>query len=677
MNTARRSRSQGERGIHSASECHYPRRRRRAKRNKFRAPAQSVGFTRPAKTPKADSVKSSTTCWLRWVCLLVLFGTVPRSFAQTNANLSQLFEKKEAFITMRDGVRLNTEIYTPKNLTAPLPLLLTRTPYGLGHDTNGFHTALGKSYKELVDEGFIFVFQDIRGRHKSEGDFVMLRPPRDPADPKAVDESADAFDTIEWLLKSVPQHNGRVGMLGISYGGWLTVMAMLDPHPALKAVSPQASPADMFLGDDFHHNGAFRLSYGFEYVARLETSNTNTPFNFDEYDTFEWYLNLGPLSNADRKYYRGRMPTWNDFVAHPNYDSFWQRQAFAPYLNRVTIPTLNVAGWWDQEDFYGPLKIYELLEKHDARRMNHLVVGPWNHGGWSRDGSKLGKISFESDTSRYFREKIQVPWFAWFLKDKGEFKLPEALAYQTGANRWEPFEHWPPRRGVAGRRLYLRAHGQLAFDPPPSGRQRESDSYVSDPARPVPYRPRPIEPTYHSGGSGWSSWLVEDQRFAHLRPDVLSWETEPLPEDMVVAGAIVAHLFASTSGTDSDWVVKLIDVFPEDYPKDPKLAGYQLMIASEVMRGRFWKSFEKPERIAPNRALEYAIDLHSAHHRFRKGHRIMIQVQSTWFPVIDRNPQKFVPNIFLARESDYQPATQRVYRSRRLPSHIELPVLEE
>lgn len=614
--------------------------------------------------------KASTA--FRIYLLISCLAAVP-GLAQTN--LSQVFDKREALIPMRDGVRLNTEIYTPKNTGAPLPLLLARTPYGLGHDTNGFHTALGKSYKELVDEGFIFVFQDIRGRHKSEGQFVMLRPPRDKSDSRAVDESTDTYDTIEWLLKNAPRHNGRVGVLGISYGGWLTVMAMLDPHPALKAVSPQASPADMFLGDDFHHNGAFRLSYGFEYVARLETSNTNTPFNFDKYDTFEWYLNLGPLSNADKRHFHGRMPTWNDFVAHPNYDGFWQRQAFAPYLNRVTVPTLNVAGWWDQEDFYGPLKIYDLLEKHDTGQMNFLVVGPWNHGGWSRDGSKLGKINFESDTSQYFRDKIQAPWFAWFLKDKGKFDLPETLAFQTGANKWESYEQWPPRRNVRKRNFYFGADGRLGFDPPLSGRTREFDSYVSNPSRPVPYRPRPVEPTYYAGGSGWGTWLTEDQRFAHLRPDVLSWETAPLAEDIVVAGNIVARLFASTSGTDSDWVVKLIDVFPEAYPKDPKMGGYQLMIASEVMRGRFRQSFEKPKRIVSNQVNEYAIDLHSAHHRFRIGHKIMVQVQSTWFPVIDRNPQKFVPNIFMARESDYQPAKQRVFRSKRYPSHIKLPVV--
>jgi putative CocE/NonD family hydrolase len=574
---------------------------------------------------------------------------------------------------MRDGVRLNTEIYVPKNSRERLPILLTRTPYGLGHDDQGFHSLLRSSYRELADEGFIFVFQDIRGRYRSEGQFVMLRLPRDRRNPQAIDESTDTYDTIEWLLRNVPNHNGRAGVLGISYGGWLTVMAMLDPHPALKAVSEQASPADQFLGDDFHHNGAFRLSYGFEYVAMMETTKEKFSFAFDKYDTFEWYLSLGALANANQHYFHEKLPTWNDFVAHPNYDEFWQKQAVPPYLEEATVPNLNVVGWWDQEDFYGPLKIYETLEKKDSHHRNYLVVGPWNHGGWAQGaGRTLGKIDFDSDTSKYFREKIQAPWFAFWLKDKGKLPLSEALTFQTGSNRWEPDEQWPPRRNIAKRKLYFHNAGRLSFEPAQEEGEQEFDSYISDPAHPVPYRPRPIEPTYP--GPGWPVWLVEDQRFVHLRPDVLSWESEPLREDLTVSGDIVAHLFASTSGTDSDWIAKLIDVYPEEYAKDRKMGGYQLMIANEVLRSRFRHSFAKPEPVVPDQVTEYTIDLHGANHCFRKGHRIMVQVQSTWFPVIDRNPQKFVENIFRAAEADYQKATQRVYRSRRFPSHVEVAV---
>ncbi len=592
--------------------------------------------------------------------------------AQTAADVLSRFDRTEAMIPTRDGVRLHTLIYAPKDSREPLPLIMLRTPYGVdaraGRAFEGY-------FKDLVAEGYIFVFQDDRGRFKSEGQFVMQRALRDRGDPKAIDESTDAYDTIDWLVKNVPNNNARVGMLGVSYDGWLTVMAMLDPHPALKAVSPQASPADMYLGDDFHHNGAFRLSYGFEYAAMMETSKVSEQFTFDLYDTYEWYLKLGPLSNVNDKYLHGKIPTWNDFVEHPNYDEFWQRQAFPRQTGEVRVPTLNVAGWWDQEDFYGPVRIYKTLEKNDPRHLNFLVAGPWNHGGWGGgEGKKLGRVDFESATGQYFREKVQAPFFAHYLKDKGQLGQPEALVFETGSNKWMSYDQWPPREGRE-RKLYFHSGGRLSFETPSAEGDREFDSYVSDPAHPVPYRPRPIEPTYFPGGSGWYTWLLEDQRFANARPDVLSWGTEPLAEDLVVSGDISAHLFASTTGSDSDWIAKLIDVYPEQYAKDPKMGGYQLMIANDVLRGRFRKSFEKPEAITPGQVNEYVIDLHGNSHRFLKGHRIMVQVQSTWFPVIDRNPQKFVENIFKAKESDYQPATQRVFRSKRFASHLAIPVL--
>ena len=511
----------------------------------------------------------------------------------------------------------------------------------------------------------------------SEGEFAMIRAPRDPADPKAIDEGTDAYDTIDWLLKNVRGHNGRVGMSGVSYDGWTTVMALIEPHPALKAASPQASPADMYLGDDFHHNGAFRFSYGFEYVAMMESSKVNFEFKFDRFDTFDWYLRLGALANVNKSYFHGKMPTWNDFVAHPNYDAFWQKQAVAAYLKAVTVPTLNVAGWFDQEDFYGPLKIYETLEKHDTKNQNFLVVGPWNHGGWSRGaGDKLGKIAFDSPTGKYFREKIQAPWFAFHLKDKGKLELPEALVFQTGTNQWVSHDRWPPQAQIAERKLYFQADGKLEFEPPAAGADGKDafDSYRSDPAHPVPYRPRPVTPTYP--GPEWQLWMVEDQRFVHLRPDVLTWATEPLQENVTLAGNVTARLFASTTGTDSDWVVRLIDVYPESYSKNPALGGYQLMVAGEVTRARFHKSFEKPEPLVPDQVTGYTIDLHGNHHCFLRGHRIMVQVQSSWFPLIDRNPQKYVPNIFEAKDADYQAAQQRVFRSPQFPSHVALPVLK-
>jgi putative CocE/NonD family hydrolase len=563
-------------------------------------------------------------------------------------------------------------IYTPKQMTQPLPIIMNRTPYGIA----GSAGRLRGSYKELAEDGYIFVFQDIRGRFGSEGSFVMQRPVRDRQDPRSIDEATDAYDTVEWLIANVPSNGGRVGQLGVSYDGWLTAMAMLEPHPALRAVSPQASPADMWLGDDFFHNGAFRLSYGFEYAASMESSKQTQQFGFDRYDTFDWYLALGPLSNVNSVYLHGKIPTWNDFVAHPSYDEFWKRQTLVPYLTSVRVPTLNVGGWWDQEDFYGPLRIYEVLEQHDDRNLNFLVVGPWNHGGWYRgDGSSLGQVKFGSPTGSYFREKIQAPWFAFYLKDKGEPPRFEAMTFEAGAAAWRTWENWPPKSQTTEKNLYFLADGRLSFEPPEETTEAAFDSYVSDPDHPVPYRHRPVQATYFPYGSNWSTWLVEDQRFVDDRPDVLSWESAPLEEDISIAGKIVARLFASTTGSDSDWVVKLIDVFPEKMPEDWRMAGYQLMVANEVFRGRYRQSFERPEPIPPNRVQGYTIDLHTQNYCFKKGHRIMVQVQSTWFPLVDRNPQTFVPNIFEAATEDFRIATQRIYRSTKQASYLAVPVV--
>ena len=581
------------------------------------------------------------------------------------------FDAQEVMIPMRDGIKLHTLILQPKEQTESLPILMNRTPYGIPRATG----RLPGSYRELAADGYVFVFQDIRGKFGSEGDFVMLRPVRDRRDPRAIDESTDTYDTIDWLLKNISGVNGRVGILGVSYSGWLTAMAMLDPHPALKAASPQASPADMWIGDDFFHNGAFRLSYGFEYSTMMETSKEQARFEFDRYDTFDWYLTLGPLANINARYLEGRIPTWNDYVTHPNYDEFWKRQTLVPHLTSVRVPTLNVAGWWDQEDFYGPLRIYEALEEHDTENMNFLVVGPWNHGGWYGDGSRLGAVSFDSPTGRYFREKIQAPWFAHFLKDRGELPTTAATTFEAGANTWRTWEKWPPESSTSEMCLFFHPDGRLAFEAPTETGDPAFDSYISDPAHPVPYRHRPVQATYFPYGSNWSTWLVEDQRFVDDRPDVLSWESPPLEADMSIAGKIEAHLYTSTTGSDSDWIVKLIDVYPEKMPKDWKMAGYQLMVANEVFRGRFRRSFERPEAVPSNEVVAYTIDLHSQNYCFLKGHRIMVQVQSTWFPLIDRNPQTFVPNIFEAKAEDFRVAAQRVYRSLRYPSHLTVAVV--
>src|SRR6266566_2669166 len=452
----------------------------------------------------------------RWIVRSVFAVVLAATFggplrAQGLDYVKANYTKHEHYIRMRDGVRLYTTVYVPKDHSRSYPILLNRTPYSISpYGADRYRADIGPS-PLFGKEGFIIVYQDVRGRWMSEGEFEHVRPHKPvKSRPRDIDESTDTYDTIEWLLKNVPHNNGRVGMKGVSYPGWLTVVAMLDPHPALKAASPQASPADMFLGDDFHHNGAFRLSYGFEYAARMETSKQQETFEFDRYDTFQWYLDLGPLANVNTKHLHGKIPTWNDFVAHPNYDAFWQRQGAAPYLTRVTVPTLTVAGWWDQEDFYGPLKIYELLEPHDTGHVNSLVVGPWNHGGWAGPaGDKLGAIDFGSPASRYFQDSILAPWFAHFLKDRGEPRQPEALTFEAGANQWRSWDAWPPRQGTTERRLYFQPGGRLSFEAPTGA--NAFDSYVSDPANPVPYRHRPIPATYTPQGSGWPTWLVEDQ----------------------------------------------------------------------------------------------------------------------------------------------------------------------
>jgi putative CocE/NonD family hydrolase len=615
-------------------------------------------------------------CPNKWASItLVVIGLAacgPAAELAAAQDLASDFTVTDVMVPTRDGVHLNTKIFTPKESTEPLPIILLRTPYGIANAEGAFVTALNT----LADEGYIFVFQDIRGKFASEGSFVMLRPTRQRGDEFSVDEASDTYDSIEWLLENVPDNNGRVGMMGTSYGGWLTVMAALAPHPALRAVVPKASPADMWLGDDFHHNGAFRLSYGFEYAYMVDGAKESQHFPFDRYDTYDWYLSLGPLSNVNEKYLHGKVPTWNDYVEHPDYDEFWKRQTMIPQIEAVQVPTLNVAGWWDPEDFYGPIRIYEAFEEHDTNDMNYLVTGPWNHGGWNaKSGDQLGPIAFDSSVSKYFREDIEAPWFAYHLKDKGDLDFPEAQTFEAGTNRWRQWDAWPATQAATPRELYFHDNGTLSFEKPDTDGNESQDSFISDPAHPVPYRHRPIQATYFPGGSKWSTWLVEDQRFVDDRPDVLSWESAPLSEDLTIAGEVMANLFASTTGSDADWVVKLIDVYPDHYPQNWELAGYQLMVSNEVFRGRYRNSFEKPEPITPDAVLEYSFSLHTQNHTFKKGHRVMVQVQSSWFPIIDRNPQTFVPNIFEAKESDFQAATHSIHRSTKFPSSVTLPVV--
>jgi putative CocE/NonD family hydrolase len=431
---------------------------------------------------------------------------------------------------------------------------------------------------------------------------------------------------------------------------------------------------DAWLGDDFFHNGAFRLSYGLEYSVSMESGNEFTPFDVHQYDMYEWYLRLGPLSNVAARAFPGGRPTWNAFVAHPAYDEYWKAHAAQRALHGVLVPTLTVGGWWDQEDRFGALETYRTLERFDTAGINRIAMGPWNHGGWAGpNGQRLGNLNFGAPTAQWFRANVEAPFFAFYLKDRGPLTVAEATVFETGSNTWRTFTSWPPHEATP-RELYLREGGTLSFDAPPAA-QAAFDSYVSDPAHPVPYRPRPVQPTYYRGGSEWYTWETMDQRFVDGRPDVLVWTSDTLTNDLVIAGDVTAHLFAATSGSDADWVVKLIDVMPPVDTASQRMGGYELMVAYEIFRGRYRASFEHPQRIAPNAVLEYTVGLHQQSYRFRRGHRLMVQVQSTWFPLYDRNPQTFVPNIFAARATDYRPATQRIWRTAHFPSRVTIPVI--
>lgn len=614
------------------------------------------------------------------VLLLSVFGC-----AQT-PNQSP-FKFQEVMVPMRDGVHLQTVILTPVDQTGPLPILLRRTPYGVPDKAP---ETISPTIKELAQDGYIFVIQNLRGRFKSEGTF-LLSSYVNLNDPKATNETTDAYDTIDWLVKNVPNNNGKVGIFGVSYDGLTAGMTLLHPHPALKAVSEQASPADQWMNDDMHRFGALRESYGFEYsVMEQADKNKNTHFEFDKYDTYEWYLDLGPLSNVNGKYLHGSIPFWNDVVAHPNYDEFWKREAWVNQLHSSTVPNLNVAGFWDQEDPWGPWQIFRHAEEDDPQHTNFMVAGPWFHGSWrGPTGDTIGIVPLGGhQTAREFREQIEAPFFRYYLHDKGEKPKWQASTFQTGSNTWRTYSAWPPPQAKATN-LYLECDGTLSFTAPAQPKtSKEYRQYVSDPADPVPYRRRPISPTYPGGD--WRLWEMADQRFVDHRPDVLTYESEPLDHDLTVTGALLADLFASSSGTDSDFIVKLIDVYPENAQKDtwdpemgPKpgefaesLNGYELPIAMEVRRGRYNKSYEHPQPLTPNQPVEWQIPLRDHDHVFLKGHRIMVQVQSTWFPVIDRNPQKFVPSIYQATPADFVSATERVYCSPQLPSHLVLPVVK-
>jgi len=603
------------------------------------------------------------------VTAIVVLISFCNGWAEDTASIH--YSKKEVMVPTRDGAKLYTKIYTPDNVPGPLPILLMRSPYA---DWNiGAVSPEKDAYvQNMAKEGYLFVYQNIRGKQKSEGEFIM-EGAFDKNDHSVIDEASDTYDLIEWLLKNT-NNNGRVGQLGISYPGELALISAIKPHPALKAVSPQGTVGDFFLGDDFFHNGAFRLSFGFEYSYGEEAVKGDTAFPFPMYDLYDWYLDLGPLSNVNKKYFHNKIPTWNDFIDHPNYDKYWSSKAPVNYSDTPKVPILHVGGYWDQENMNGPQALYGKMEKYDIKNYNYIVLGPWCHGQWYDSVTNhIGDYYTYGNTAADFQE-IQKNWFDYWLKGKGDGKFSEAECYQTGSNAWKKYTSWPDK-SAKPEKLYLQDNKGLAFEKPGNA-GKGYDTYISDPESPVCYRTRPVEVTY-SDSSEWETWLVEDQRIVDHRPDVLTYKSDSLDHDLTVTGDVIAHLFASTTGSDADWVVKLIDVYPDLYKKDITMSQFQLIIGADIFRGRFRTSFSKPQAITPGKVEEYTFSLHQVNHVFKRGHRLMVQVQSSWFPIFDMNPQTFVPNIFKATEKDFIKATQSVYHKKQYATYIELPVVSE
>ncbi|MDG2533291.1 CocE/NonD family hydrolase [Sphingomonas sp. HITSZ_GF] len=587
---------------------------------------------------------------------------------------SDAFTFEEVMIPVRDGVKLHTVIMRPKGQAGPLPILFQRTPYGV---PGAAPRSTPASWAALAKDGYIFVFQDMRGRFGSEGGPFTLST-EIKTGKGATDESTDAYDSIDWLVKNVKPNNGKVGMWGVSYPGFTAAVALARPHPALKAVSPQAAWTDYWKNDDLHRWGAMRLTYAADWVNSLQADKTNEgiPLYDGTFDTYEWFLKAGSPADIEAKYFKGRVPRFQEMIDHPDYDEHWKKQVWSNTLGKTTVPTLNVAGYWDQEDPWGSWQIFYKQRENDPKKLALMVAGPWNHGGWRGAGNVLGRaIPIGTDSGTQFQQQVEAPFFAYWLHGTGTKPDYALKSFQSGSWQWKTYTQWP----LADTRqtsLFLHADGSLSFDAPAEG--EGCRDYVSDPARPVPFRTHPMSATYET--PEWRQWESEDQRFVDDRPDVLRYVSAPLTQDLTVTGAITASLMASTSGTDSDFVVKLIDVYPEDFEKPKRdygayaksLNGYELPIAMEIRRGRYLESFEKATPLVPNKVIDWSFPLRDHDHVFKAGHRIMVQVQSSWFPMIDRNPQTFVPNIYKAKPGDYQKATQKVCSG----SAIMLPVVK-
>jgi putative CocE/NonD family hydrolase len=612
-----------------------------------------------------------------------LFFITLLSVCLISNNIKDNYNKYEYRIPMRDGITLFTAVYIPKDTTKNYPILLLRTPYAIiPYGTDSFPEYLGPS-KYFTEEKYIFIYQDVRGMFMSEGTFLNMTPHiRNKKNPNDVDNSTDTYDTVEWLLKNIRNHNGRVGLWGISYPAFYVSSGIIDTHPAIKCASPQAPVANWFACDDMHHNGTFALSAGFNFFEIMGPVRTGLTKQFPDVniypvnDGYNFFLNSGPLNKIDEKYFNTEVPFWDSLMIHGTYDRFWQRRNILPHLRNIKCAVMTVCGWFDAENLYGSINTYQSIEANNPEIYNIFIAGPWIHGGWARTpGNELGDISFGDFTSDYYQQEIELKFFNYFLKDKGELDLPEVTAFETGSNQWEEYDQWPPKT-THFESFYFHDNGRLEYNMPETA-GFQFDEYISDPANPVPYTSM-----YHNAKVYYNKdYMIEDQRFASSRPDVLCYQTDILDEDITVCGPVQAELYVSTTGTDADWVVKIVDVFPDQvvslaHPRIAKktMAGYQMLVRGEILRGKFRNSLEKPEPYIPGKVERVTIKLQDINHTFKKGHRIMIQVQSSWFPMYDRNPQKYC-DIYSATEKDYRPATHRIYRSRNYPSNVILNIL--
>lgn len=597
--------------------------------------------------------------------------------------IKENYSKKEYRIEMRDGIKLFTSVYTPKDTSKDYPILMVRTPYTVSpYGEDNFPQRLGPN-EDFAKDGYIFVFQDVRGKFMSEGEYENMRayiPHKKNS--KDIDETTDTYDTIDWLIKNIKHNNGKVGIWGISYPGFYAAMSLIDSHPALKAVSPQAPIADWFIGDDMHHNGALTLSMSFNFFKYFDqprdslTTKWKSIEPYDSPDMYNFFLKLGPIKNANEKFFHNKLQFWNSILKHGTYDEFWKLRNNLPHFKNVKPAVLIVGGWYDSEDLYGPLNIYKSIEEKNPNNKTHLVIGPWSHGGWARsNGNSFGDFVFPENTSEFYNKNILLPFFNYYLKGEGEINLPEVITYRTGSNKWINYEVWPPKN-IEIKNLYFSSNGKLSWDKP-TNKKLHFDEYLSDPNKPVPYTAK----FYDSQQMYFRTYMSEDQRFASVRPDVLVYETEPLENDITIAGPIYAELYVSTTGTDADWIVKIIDVYPdgeknpEPNPNNVEYGGYQRLIRYEIMRGKFRNSYEKPEPFIPNKITKIKMKLNDIDHTFLKGHKIMVQIQSSFFPFFDRNPQKFV-DIYSANEKDFQKALNRVYFSKDYPSNIKFGLVQ-